>query len=146
MSAVRDIPSEEILIWGSARSLREACSKKMDHIEHGDHWEGKADLVADEVRECLLSDNDLIDTDDDVTLNTLQMWVLANSHITLKHLISLLQLYVNRSMVSASLHLLQIWNSYRMNPQSFWISPLHHSCHTSTHSTDITQHQHQAHS
>ena len=127
MSAVRDIPSEEILIWGSARSLREACSKKMDHIEHGDHWEGKADLVADEVRECLSSDDDLIDTDEDATLNASQMRALADIHITLKRLISLLQPYVNGSMVSASLHLLQIRNSYKMNPRSFRISPLHHS-------------------
>ena len=108
MSAVRDILSEEILIWGSARSLREACSKKMDHIEHGDHWEGKADLVADKVQECLLSDNDLIDTNEDVTLNASQMWALADIHITMKHLISLLWPYVNGSIVSASLHLLQI--------------------------------------
>ena len=86
MSAVRDIPSEEILTWGSARSLREACSKKMDHIEHGDHWEGKADLVADEVRECLSSDDDLTDTDEDVTLNASQIRALADGHITLKHL------------------------------------------------------------
>ena len=59
--------------------------------------------------------------------------------------IGTLRPYVNGSMVSASLHLLQIRNSYRMNPRSFRISPLHHSRHISTHSTDVTQHRRQAH-
>ena len=86
-SAVGDIPSEEeSLTWDSARSLREACLKKVNHAEHSGHWEGKADLVADEVRECLSSDDDLTDTDEDATLNASQIRALADGHVTLKHL------------------------------------------------------------